>query len=75
MTNTDPVDDVSIGGEMIRLGQFLKFSGLLDSGGDAKEVVIDGYVTVNGEVDRRRGRQLHDGDLVSFEGRTVRVRP
>lgn len=75
MTNTDPVDDVSIGGEMIRLGQFLKFSGLLDSGGDAKEVVIDGYVTVNGEVDRRRGRQLHDGDLVTFEGRTVRVRP
>ncbi|WP_136053665.1 RNA-binding S4 domain-containing protein [Microbacterium sp. K24] len=75
MTNTDPVDDISIGGEMIRLGQFLKFSGLLDSGGDAKEVVIDGYVTVNGEVDRRRGRQLHDGDLVTFEGRTVRVRP
>jgi len=75
MTNTDPVDDISIGGEMIRPGQFLKFSGLLDSGGDAKEVVIDGYVTVNGEVDRRRGRQLHDGDLVTFEGRTVRVRP
>ena len=75
MTNTDPVDDVSIGGEMIRLGQFLKFSGLLDSGGNAKEVVIDGYVTVNGEIDRRRGRQLHDGDLVTFEGRTVRVRP
>lgn len=74
MTNTDPVDDISIGGDMIRLGQFLKFSGLLDSGGDAKEVVIDGYVTVNGEVDRRRGRQLHDGDLVTFEGRTVRVR-
>ncbi|MEV4669148.1 RNA-binding S4 domain-containing protein [Microbacterium sp. LWO12-1.2] len=75
MTNSAPIDDVSIGGDMIRLGQFLKYSGLLDSGGDAKEVVIDGYVTVNGEVDRRRGRQLHDGDLVSFEGRTVRVRP
>lgn len=75
MAHTDPVDDVSIGGEMIRLGQFLKFSGLLDSGGDAKEVIIDGYVTVNGEVERRRGRQLHDGDLIAFEGRTVRVRP
>lgn len=74
MTTSDPIDDVSIGGDMIRLGQFLKFSGLLDSGGDAKEVIIDGYVTVNGEVDRRRGRQLHDGDLVAFEGRTVRVR-
>ncbi|OAN33915.1 RNA-binding S4 domain-containing protein [Microbacterium sp. H83] len=74
MTNSDPVE-VSIGGDMIRLGQFLKYSGLLDSGGDAKEVVIDGFVRVNGEVDRRRGRQLHDGDLVTFEGRTVRVRP
>lgn len=75
MTKPGPIDDVSIGGEMIRLGQFLKYSGLLDSGGDAKEVVIDGFVEVNGEVDRRRGRQLHDGDLVTFEGRTVRVRP
>lgn len=71
MTNSDPIDDISIGGEVIRLGQFLKFAGLLDSGGDAKEVIIDGYVTVNGEIDRRRGRQLRDGDLVSFEGRTV----
>jgi ribosome-associated protein len=75
VTSTDPIDDISIGGEMIRLGQFLKFSGLLDSGGNAKEVIIDGYVTVNGEEERRRGRQLHDGDLVTFEGRTVRVRP
>ncbi|MEV7799706.1 RNA-binding S4 domain-containing protein [Microbacterium sp. NPDC088619] len=75
MTNSGRIDDVSIGGEMIRLGQFLKYSGLLDSGGNAKEVVIDGFVKVNDEVDRRRGRQLHDGDLVTFEGRTVRVRP
>lgn len=72
---TPPIDDVSIGGEMIRLGQFLKFAGLLDSGGDAKEVVIDGLVQVNGAEERRRGRQLRDGDTVSFGGRTVRVRP
>ncbi|WP_251443669.1 MULTISPECIES: RNA-binding S4 domain-containing protein [unclassified Microbacterium] len=69
------VTDVSIGGESIRLGQFLKFAGLLDSGGDAKEAIIDGYVRVNGEVERRRGRQLADGDLVGYEERTVRVRP
>ena len=75
MSNADPIDDISIGGEMIRLGQFLKFSGLLDSGGNAKEVIIDGYVRVNGDEERRRGRQLHDGDLVTFEGRTVRVKP
>jgi len=75
MSGNDVSDDISIGGEGIRLGQFLKFAGLLDSGGNAKEAIIDGYVRVNGEVDRRRGRQLVDGDLVTYEGRTVRVRP
>lgn len=75
MTNPAPIDDVAIGGEMIRLGQFLKFSGLLGSGGTVKESIIDGRVLVNGEVDRRRGRQLQLGDVVSFEGRTVRVCP
>ncbi len=75
MTNPTPIDDVSIGGDGIRLGQFLKFAGLLDSGGNVKEAIIDGYVTVNGEVDRRRGRQLQLGDVVGFEGRRVRVCP
>jgi ribosome-associated protein len=75
MANPAPIDDVAIGGEMIRLGQFLKFAGLLESGGDVKEAIIDGYVRVNGEVDRRRGRQLQVGDIVTFEGRRVRVTP
>jgi len=75
MANPAPIDDVPIGGEIIRLGQFLKFAGLLDSGGSVKEAIIDGSVTVNGEVDRRRGRQLQLGDIVSFDGRSVRVRP
>ncbi len=75
MTRPDPIEDIAIGGEVIRLGQFLKFSGLIDTGGDAKEAIIDGFVSVNGAEERRRGRQLHDGDLVAFEGRTVRVRP
>ena len=75
MTNPASIDDVPIGGEVIRLGQFLKFAGLLDSGGNAKEAIIDGYVSVNGEVDRRRGRQLQLGDVVSFEGRRARVSP
>jgi ribosome-associated protein len=73
MTNPAQIDDVSIGGETIRLGQFLKFAGVLDSGGNVKEAIIDGYVSVNGEVDRRRGRQLQLGDIVGFGGRTVRV--
>lgn len=75
MTAEAPIDDVPIGGESIRLGQFLKFAGVLDSGGDVKEAIIDGFVTVNGEVDRRRGRQLQIGDVVGFEERRVRVRP
>ncbi|WP_431796963.1 RNA-binding S4 domain-containing protein [Microbacterium kunmingense] len=73
MPDATPITDVSIGGEGIRLGQFLKFAGLLDSGGDVKEAIIDGYVTVNGEVDRRRGRQLQLGDVVAHDGRRVRV--
>lgn len=75
MTNPGPIDDVSIGDEMIRLGQFMKFAGLLDSGGTVKEAIADGDVTVNGEVDLRRGRQLHAGDIVGFEGRRARVCP
>ena len=75
MTNPAPIDDVSIGGEVIRLGQFLKFAGLLDSGGNVKGAINNGNVAVNGEVDRRRGRQLQLGDIVSFDGRKVRVCP
>lgn len=73
MTKQGRIDDVPIGGDGIRLGQFLKFAGLIDSGGIAKEAIIDGFVTVNGEVDRRRGRQLKPGDIVGFEGRRARV--
>ena len=73
MTNPAPIDDVPIGGEVIRLGQFLKFAGLLDSGGNVKEAIIDGFVVMNSEVDRRRGRQLQLGDIVSFDGRSARV--
>lgn len=75
MANPTPIEDVSIGSESIRLGQFVKFAGLLDSGGNVKEAIIDGYVTVNGEIDRRRGRQLQIGDVIGFEGRRVRVCP
>jgi len=79
MTIPTPIDDVPIGGDGIRLGQFLKFAGLFDSGGDVKEAIIDGFVSVNGEVDRRRGRQLQVGDIVTVtvgggaDGRSVRV--
>lgn len=73
MTNPNSIDDVPIGGESIRLGQFLKFAGLVDTGGVVKEAVSDGFVSVNGEVERRRGRQLQLGDVVSFDEREFRV--
>ena len=71
MTNQTRVVDVPIGGEFVCLGRFLNFAGLFDSGGHMKDVIAGGYVTVSGEVDRRRGQQLQLGDIVSFEGRTV----
>ncbi|ROQ03611.1 ribosome-associated protein [Rathayibacter sp. PhB93] len=73
MAAQDPVEEVALDGESIRLGQFLKFAGMLDSGGEVKEAVADGFVSVNGEVDRRRGRQLGVGDVVEFGGRRFRV--
>jgi ribosome-associated protein len=65
--------DVPIRDASIRLGQFLKLAGLIDSGADAKSVIADGLVTVNGEVERRRGRQIHLDDVVELSGRRARV--
>ena len=65
--------DVEINGDMIRLGQFLKLADLIDSGGEAKVAIASGDVTVNGEVDLRRGRQLHPGDVVTVGDRSARV--
>ncbi|MFB9185136.1 RNA-binding S4 domain-containing protein [Dactylosporangium sucinum] len=59
---------------MIRLGQFLKLADVLESGGESKELILEGEVSVNGEVDTRRGRQLHRGDVVEVLGQTLRVR-
>jgi ribosome-associated protein len=65
--------DVPIREQTIRLGQLLKLAGLAESGGDARTLVLDGAARVNGEVETRRGRQLHDGDIVAVEGESVRV--
>ena len=58
---------------MIRLGQLLKAAGLVDSGGEAKAVLASGSVTVNGEIETRRGRQLHPGDVIALGDASVRV--
>ena len=69
-----PVDDVGCDlSSKLTLGQFLKLASLLDSGAEAKDAVASGAVSVNGEVDTRRGRGLVDGDVVEIGGRAARV--
>ncbi len=57
----------------IRLGQYLKFAGLVATGGEAKYLIQEGLVRVNGEVEMRRKRQLHAGDTVELGERTFTV--
>ena len=59
--------------EFIKLGQAMKAAGIVSSGIDAKMLIQDGQVTVNGEVETRRGRKLYDDDVFEFEGDEVRV--
>ena len=59
--------------EFIKLGQALKAAGLVESGVEAKEVIQDGLVKVNGEVYTRRGKKLYDGDIVSFDGTDIKI--
>lgn len=61
--------------EPIRLGQFLKWVSVAGTGGEAKRLIQEGLVRVNGEVETRRGRQLQPGDRVEVEGRSFTVEP
>ena len=59
--------------DYIKLGQALKAANLVEDGVDAKFVIQDGLVKVNNEVDTRRGRKLYDGDVVSFDGKQIKI--
>ncbi len=59
--------------EFIKLGQALKAAGLVESGVEAKEVIQDGLVEVNGEIDTRRGRKLYAGDVIVFDGEEIKI--
>ena len=59
--------------EFIKLGQALKKASLVGSGVDAKMVIQDGQVTVNGQVEVQRGKKLHDGDVVTYNGETIQI--
>jgi ribosome-associated protein len=67
------MQEIAIRGDMIRLGQLLKLSDLAESGADARDLLLEGGVTVNGELETRRGRQLHRGDVVALGEHTARV--
>ncbi|MDD5939259.1 MAG: RNA-binding S4 domain-containing protein [Lachnospiraceae bacterium] len=66
--------DIQIHDEYIRLGQAMKLAGLVQSGVEAKIVIQNGEVKVNGEVETRRGRKLRPGDTASFDGKEFTVR-
>ena len=59
--------------EFIKLGQAVKAAGLVESGVEAKEVIQEGRVSVNGEVDTRRGRKLYAGDVAEYNGEQIKI--
>ena len=59
--------------EFIKLGQALKAAGLVESGVEAKEVIREGLVKVNGQTDTRRGKKLYPGDIVSYNGEEIKI--
>ena len=61
------------GEDFTRLGQVLKAAGMAETGAEAKEVIQDGLVMVNGETETRRGRKLHSGDVVLYDGKELRI--
>lgn len=67
------METIILRGEYIKLGQALKAAGMVESGVEAKEVIQEGLVMVNGETDTRRGRKLYGGDSVLFDGEEIRI--
>ena len=67
------MQEIKLRDEFIKLGQALKAAGLVGSGVDAKLVIHDGLVKVNGETEVQRGKKLYDGDVVTFEGETIHI--
>ncbi|MCI5994916.1 MAG: RNA-binding S4 domain-containing protein [Blautia sp.] len=67
------METIKLRDEYIKLGQALKAAGLVGSGVDAKIVIQNGHVEVNGTVELQRGKKLHDGDVITYNGETVRI--
>lgn len=67
------MEEITIQTEFIKLDSLLKFAALVGTGGEAKIVISDGLVFVNGEVCTARGKKLYNGDVVEFDGQKIRV--
>ena len=69
------MEEISLreGDEFIKLGQLMKKVGWISSGVDAKMLILDELVKVNGEIETRRGKKIYPGDVVTFEGESVKV--
>ena len=67
-------EKIAIKTEFIKLDQLLKFSGVADIGSEAKQMVLDGIVNVNGEVCPMRGKKIRPGDLVEITGEDIIIR-
>lgn len=67
------MEEVKIRDEFIKLGQIMKLAGLVSSGVDAKFVIQDGQVKVNGAVEVQRGKKIVPGDVIEYQGASVRV--
>lgn len=68
------MESIGIKDEFIKLGQALKLAGLVDSGIEAKLVIQEGKVKVDGNVEERRGRKLYDGMVVEYAGNSFQVK-
>ena len=67
------MEQIKLSEDYINLGQALKAAGLVSSGVEAKIVIQDGLVSVNGEIDTRRGKKLYGGEVIEFDGQAVKI--
>ncbi len=67
------MNEIKLKDEYIKLGQALKAAGLVGSGLDAKIVIQEGQVLLNGEIETRRGKKLFGGEIISFEGEEIKI--
>lgn len=67
------MESITIKDDFIKLGQALKLAGVAESGVDAKFMIQDGFVKVNGEKEFQRGKKLYEGDIVEFDGNQIKI--